>query len=152
MTAYDSLGEEGVKHSLHQTQSYSIFLHPTLLNVLYNVLKDAKDMNLKNVIYDTCAEVKQEDIDKLKSEHGYLNIMSFEELRKLGEENFVDPVPPTRDDLCCVMYTSGSTGPPKGVSLRHRNVVGASTLCTPVLCPPFFYFLKLLLMYRSGWR
>ena len=135
MTAYDSLGEEGVRHSLQQTQSSSIFLDPGLLPVLHKVLKDAKD--IKNVIYDTSAEVKQEDLDKLKADYDYLNIMSFEELRKLGEENPVDPVPPSRDDLCCVMYTSGSTGPPKGVSLKHKNVVGAS-----MQYPVFGPFLK----------
>ncbi len=26
-------------------------------------------------------------------------------------------------DLCMVMYTSGTTGPPKGVRLRHRNII-----------------------------
>ena len=57
--------------------------------------------------------------------------MSFEELRKLGEENTVDPVPPKPEDLCCIMYTSGSTGPPKGVPLTHGNVIAASS------CPSF---------------
>jgi len=27
------------------------------------------------------------------------------------------------DDLCVVMYTSGTTGPPKGVKLAHRNIL-----------------------------
>jgi long-subunit acyl-CoA synthetase (AMP-forming) len=27
------------------------------------------------------------------------------------------------DDLCLVMYTSGTTGPPKGVRLSHRNII-----------------------------
>jgi len=33
----------------------------------------------------------------------------------------IDAVSP--DDLCIVMYTSGTTGPPKGVKLSHRNII-----------------------------
>ncbi len=33
----------------------------------------------------------------------------------------IDAVNP--DDLCVVMYTSGTTGPPKGVKLSHRNII-----------------------------
>ncbi|KFL61100.1 uncharacterized protein TERG_11955 [Trichophyton rubrum CBS 118892] len=84
VTAYDSLGEEGVRHSLQQTRSESIFLDPTLLPLLRKVLKDAKDV--KNVIYDTNSEPKQEHIDALKEDFGHINIMTYEDLRKLGEE------------------------------------------------------------------
>ncbi|KAL1955260.1 hypothetical protein VTO42DRAFT_8858 [Malbranchea cinnamomea] len=136
-TAYDSLGEEGVRHSLQQTHSSSIFTTPTLLPVLEKVLGDAKDV--KNIIYDTDVEIRKEDLDSLKSALPHLNIISFEDLRKLGEENPVDPVPPIPDDLCCIMYTSGSTGPPKGVPLTHKNVVaamaGADSIVGPYLGP-----------------
>ena len=124
VTAYDTLGEEGLRHSLVQTGSKAIFLDPNLLNTLGNCLKDAKE--IKRVIYNTDTQVKQADLDKLKKDFDYITILSFEELRKLGEENPTDTVPPKPEDLCCIMYTSGSTGPPKGVPLKHKAVVAAS--------------------------
>ncbi|BCR88402.1 long-chain fatty acid-CoA ligase FAA1 [Aspergillus chevalieri] len=124
VTAYDTLGEEGLKHSLKQTSSVAIFLDPALIPSLHNVLSDVK--SIKHVIYNTDQEPKQEDLDKLKSDFDYLNIISIEDLRKSGEENPVDPVPPVPEDLCCIMYTSGSTGPPKGVPLTHANVIAAT--------------------------
>ncbi|ODM17738.1 hypothetical protein SI65_06526 [Aspergillus cristatus] len=124
VTAYDTLGEEGLKHSLKQTSSVAIFLDTALIPSLHNVLSDVK--SIKHVIYNTDQEPKQEDLDKLKSDFDYLNIISIEDLRKSGEENPVDPVPPVPEDLCCIMYTSGSTGPPKGVPLTHANVIAAT--------------------------
>ena len=125
VTAYDTLGEEGLKHSLVATGAKAIFLDPHLLTTLINPLKEAKA--IQYVIWNSHHDVKQEDIEKLKKEHGHLTILSFEELRKLGESNPVEPVPPKPEDLCCIMYTSGSTGTPKGVPLTHKNVVAASS-------------------------
>jgi long-chain acyl-CoA synthetase len=128
VTAYDTLGEEGLKHSLVATKAKAIFLDPHLLPTLMNPLKEATD--IKYVIWNSQNEVKQENIDKLKKAHERITILSFEELRKLGEDNKVDPVPPTPEDLCCIMYTSGSTGPPKGVPIKHKAVI-ASGMCSP---------------------
>lgn len=132
VTAYDTLGEEGLKHSLVQTKSKAIFLDPNLLPTLGNVLKDAQD--IKYVIYNTDTEVDQEHLEKLKTDFDYLTILSIEELRQKGEDNPTDPVPPDPEDLCCIMYTSGSTGAPKGVSLKQKNVVAASKLNLNASC------------------
>lgn len=123
-TAYDTLGEEGLQHSLVQTGSKAIFCDPHLLRNLINPLKEAKELQF--VIYNTNSEVKQEDIDALKSTHGHITVLSFDELQKTGEENPVDPVPPQPEDLCCIMYTSGSTGTPKGVPIKHKAVLASS--------------------------
>ncbi|KAF4630560.1 hypothetical protein G7Y89_g7570 [Cudoniella acicularis] len=137
VTAYDTLGEEGLKHSLVATKAKAIFLDPHLLPTLINPLKEAKD--IKFVIWNSQNDVNQDNIDKLKKAHEHLTIMSFEELRKLGESNPVDPVPPSPEDLCCIMYTSGSTGPPKGVPIKHKAVIaavaGVSVIVEPYLGP-----------------
>ncbi|KAK5240494.1 long-chain fatty acid-CoA ligase, partial [Exophiala xenobiotica] len=137
VTAYDTLGEEGLRHSLVATKAKAIFLDPHLLVSLIAPLKEAKE--IKHVIWNSQNDVNQDSIDKLKAAHPHLTIMSFEELRKLGEENPVDPVPPSPEDLCCIMYTSGSTGPPKGVPIKHKAVVaavaGVSVIVEPYLGP-----------------
>src|SRR5271167_3079121 len=100
VTAYDSLGEEGLQHSLIQTGSKAIFLDPNLLPTLSKVIKGT---SLKYVIYNTAPEPKQADVEKLKSTNSELIVVSFDELIKSGEDKPVDPVPPTPEDLCCIM-------------------------------------------------
>ncbi|KAF2125072.1 long-chain-fatty-acid-CoA ligase 1 [Dothidotthia symphoricarpi CBS 119687] len=123
VTAYDTLGEEGLRHSMLQTKAKIMFTDPELLPRLVNPFKDAKD--IQTVIYSTKNDPKQKDIDALTSAHPHLRVISFDELIRMGEENPAEPIPPKADDLACIMYTSGSTGTPKGVMIEHRNVIAA---------------------------
>ena len=145
VTAYDTLGEEGLKHSLLQTNAKAIFLDPHLLTKLIAPLQDAKD--IQHVIYndDDMPSSKADpakvaaDTKKLQDAHPHLTITAFTKFVKLGEENGAEAVPPKPEDLACIMYTSGSTGTPKGVLLSHRNVVaaiaGVDTIVGPYLGP-----------------
>lgn len=126
VTAYDTLGQSGLTHSLVQTESKAIFLDPHLLPQLMNPLKEATE--IRYVIYNSEGAVEQDHIDALKSKFEKLRILSFDELFKLGEENPVEPNPAGPEDLCGIMYTSGSTGTHKGVPLLHKNVIAAGTV------------------------
>jgi long-chain acyl-CoA synthetase len=54
---------------------------------------------------------------------------TFADLLKLGERHPVSPRVPFPSDVACLMYTSGTTGEPKGVILSHKNIVSnVSTL------------------------
>jgi len=123
VTSYATLGEDGLELSLVQTNARAIFADPELLLKLIHPLHKTPDV--KFIIYNSQHPVRQSDIDMLKVTHERLTIMSMEELRVMGEANPVGPSPPSADDLCCIMYTSGTTGVPKGVPLTHRNVVAA---------------------------
>ncbi|KAM7203782.1 acetyl-CoA synthetase-like protein [Naviculisporaceae sp. PSN 640] len=133
VTAYDTLGEEGLRHSMVATKAKAIFLDPHLLPTLTNVLEAAKEV--KYVIWNNVHNVNPAHVERLKSSYPHVTILSFEELRQLGEKNPADPVPPTPEDLFGIMYTSGSTGTPKGVPLKHRNVVAAVAGVTVVVGP-----------------
>lgn len=125
VTAYDTLGEAGLRSSLLATRAKTIFLEPHLIKTFINTLKDAKDIQF--IIYNTDAEheIDEADLQTLRDSHDHLTVLSFEDLRQTGAVNPVSPVPPRSEDLACIMYTSGSGGTPKGVELTHANVVAA---------------------------
>lgn len=126
VTAYDTLGADGVEHTLVQSKPKVMFTDPHLLKTASRALSKAE--TVKIVVYNDqsiALPTPQSEIDAFKSSHPNLTVLSASELASLGEEHPYDPVPPTPQDMYCIMYTSGSTGPPKGVSMTHEGFVAA---------------------------
>ncbi|PFH59779.1 hypothetical protein XA68_11887 [Ophiocordyceps unilateralis] len=125
VTAYDTLGESGVQHSLVQTKSSTIFVDPHLLKTATNPIKNSSVKTV--IINNSCMFAQGGEIQEFKQAHPDLTVLTYEELRQLGEENMVDPKPAKPTDLFCVMYTSGSTGPPKGACITHEGLLAGVT-------------------------
>ncbi|KAK4516104.1 uncharacterized protein ATC70_011066 [Mucor velutinosus] len=121
VTAYDTLGLEGLQHAINESGATLCFMNDDQLPILHKIL--AQCPTIDSVIYR--GQAKPEHVNLLKSSAQLKHILSYEELEKLGQDNPVEVVKPSASDLCCIMYTSGSTGNPKGVMLTHGNVVAA---------------------------
>ncbi|KAM0789806.1 hypothetical protein ACM66B_006657 [Microbotryomycetes sp. NB124-2] len=121
-TAYDSLGESGLQHSLAEPDVYGLFTNANLLATVANVID--KTPSVKVLVYDGKQEdVKSGSIDKIKG--AGVKVYHFDEFLKLGKDKSHEPNHPQPDDVACLMYTSGSTGAPKGVQITNRNVIAA---------------------------
>eukprot|EP00842_Homolaphlyctis_polyrhiza_P004198 jgi/Hompol1/477/HPOL_005320-RA len=138
-TAYDTLGEEGLSYSINEADVTTLFTQADLLPVVKHI--GSKTPTLKNIIYTGSAT--QDQVDSIKKAHPHLIIYTLEDLRQLGAANLVPKVRPVPSDTCCIMYTSGTTGNPKGVVLTHANIVasvaGAHSLFKDIFADDEYY-------------
>lgn len=131
VTAYDTLGLEGLRSSLKQTKSKAIFLDSSLLSTLSEALKDAPTIDY--VILNNESKPKQDELNRLMSDYPNIRVILYEDLKKLGVENPTEHFKPEAEDLACVMYTSGSSGTPKGVTIKHKAVVASIAGVTAIV-------------------
>ncbi|KAL0075590.1 hypothetical protein J3Q64DRAFT_1774974 [Phycomyces blakesleeanus] len=129
VTAYDTLGAEGLQHAMNEAESATCFINGDQFPIIEQILPSCP--TVKNIIYR--GKVKQEDIKRIQKSGQIQYALSYEELLSLGQQNQLPPVKPKSEDICCIMYTSGSTGNPKGVVLSHKNVVAAVAGCCRML-------------------
>jgi long-chain acyl-CoA synthetase len=129
VTVYDTLGPEGLTHALKECDISCLYTSFDLLGVVAKILNNVEQ--LKTVIYH--GKVDEEKLLKYKKELSSINLLSFDELIDLGKKNPRAHVPPKKEDLACIMYTSGTTGNPKGVMITHENITASAAGILPVI-------------------
>ncbi|KAK5868241.1 hypothetical protein PBY51_009273 [Eleginops maclovinus] len=123
VTLYSTLGGPAIAHGLNETQVTHIFTSRELLETrLKAILIEVPRLQHIIVVDDSPA-----------SWPGYprdISVHNMAEVQELGarpENASRERKPPLPSDIAVIMYTSGSTGIPKGVMISHSNIIAGLT-------------------------
>ena len=111
-------------HAVDTPKSSAFILHDSGAKVLVtNKLLKWKQIRELNATPDLRLVVitdEREDVDDLKAP---VPVMSLKTFLASGARSVLPAEGPKPTDLAAIVYTSGTTGNPKGVMLTHRNIL-----------------------------
>lgn len=116
VTLYATLSNDGIVNAVSQTEVTHLVTSSDMMPRLMRIVD--KMPSLTHIVYMESGEYKTPQI----ATHGP-QVVPFNTLQERGAHYKAEISPPSPDDVAIVMFTSGSSGNPKGVIGTHANLI-----------------------------
>ncbi|KAJ8768495.1 hypothetical protein K2173_022587 [Erythroxylum novogranatense] len=115
---YDTLGAGAVEYIICHSEVSIAFSEAKKISELVKTFPNSTQYLKRIVSFGKVTSEQREEIDKFG-----LEVYSWDEFLKLGEDKHYDLPEKSKSDICTIMYTSGTTGDPKGVMISNDSIV-----------------------------
>ncbi|XVE73478.1 hypothetical protein DITRI_Ditri11bG0121100 [Diplodiscus trichospermus] len=114
---YDTLGPGAVNFIMDHAEVDFVFVQDIKVKELLNPNCTSVQLLKAMVCFTSLTEE-----DNAKASQMGIKTFSWTEFLRMGKENPQDISPPQPFNICTIMYTSGTSGNPKGVVLTHETI------------------------------
>ncbi|EYC35567.1 hypothetical protein Y032_1026g3424 [Ancylostoma ceylanicum] len=122
VTVYATLGEDAIAHAINETGSSILVTSAELLGKIGTLGKRCH--SLRTLIYFPPVNKEAPSPDLTSFRDQFEHVLAYHEVQTRVSTSLKESVA-RAEDMALIMYTSGTTGAPKGVILLQKNIVAA---------------------------